>query len=119
MLGLISGVIHFLGYFLPSIISFLVIVISVGAAELYRYKQSLKFATEHPTAQDPLLSLINRFNHLNLATRILHIIQLIRPIANFLSSLILTVILIVGILNIFYHDILKDELLLTFNPEIL
>jgi purine-cytosine permease-like protein len=111
VLGTFSGIMHFLAHFLPSIISCAAIVISVAAAELFHYRKSKNFTTAHPPSQDPLLLLLSRFNSLNLVTKLLYLIQLLKPIINFFASIFLTVFLIIGTLNYFYQDMLEDQML--------
>jgi hypothetical protein len=93
VVGVISGVVHLLGYFIPSILLFLFIGISVGTDELVYYRKSLNFTAAN-APNDPFLTLISRFKQLNLVTKILHYIQSFRPLINYLASTFLTVILV-------------------------
>jgi hypothetical protein len=112
VLGVISGISHFVGFFLPSIVGFLGIAGCVCAAELYCYRKALKFAANNPSSQDPLLALISRFNSLTLVTRLLHVIKSLVPILNFLSALFLSVVIIVGVLNVFYQESIQEQIIL-------
>jgi hypothetical protein len=71
----------------------LFIVISVGTDELVYYRKSLNFAAAN-SPNDPFLTLISRFKQVNLVTNILHFIQSIRPLINYLASTFLTVVLV-------------------------